>query len=234
MLAKDIVYMVLDMVKSVSDDSIITEEHVLFLCKKYRSFLIKKELDKEKETSAAVSDFEYQQICLDLEKVEAVDGLPCEKGYYLRSTKALPKLMDGVIPRIYPVDYFSSAIITFISMERMRFTGTNPFLQNILYVSVGPDLHLYINSSNPQFQYLEKLRVNAVFEDFEDASELSCDNCCHSTACGVLEAEFPIRDYLVPTMLELIEKEILGTNYRMEDKMNNAKDDLPRVNGTAK
>ena len=46
MKVKELIYIVLDLVKIVSDDSTLTEEHVLFLLKKYRSFLIKKEQEK--------------------------------------------------------------------------------------------------------------------------------------------------------------------------------------------
>ena len=44
MLVKEVVYQVLDELKSVSDDSFWTEEHIIFLIKKYRSFLIKKDI----------------------------------------------------------------------------------------------------------------------------------------------------------------------------------------------
>ena len=67
----------MDLAKLISDDSIITEEHVLFFLKRFRSLLIKKEQDKEKTTTDIASEFEYQQICLDLEKVPAIDGDPC-------------------------------------------------------------------------------------------------------------------------------------------------------------
>ena len=47
MLVKEIVYMVLDLAKAAtSDDSFWTEDHVIFLLKKYRSFLIKKEQEE--------------------------------------------------------------------------------------------------------------------------------------------------------------------------------------------
>ena len=107
MLVKELVYIVLDLCKaSGSDDSFITEEHVLFLLKKYRSFLIKKEQEKEKSTTDVASEFEYQQICLDLEKVRAIDGDPCTGGYYLRTTKPIPRILEGNIPRVYPIDYY--------------------------------------------------------------------------------------------------------------------------------
>lgn len=66
MKVKDLVYYILDNVKVISDDSIINEEHVMFLIKKYRSFLIKKEQDKEKATKDEQSEYEVQEICLNL------------------------------------------------------------------------------------------------------------------------------------------------------------------------
>lgn len=227
MLVKEIVYEILDEIKANSDDAFFTEDHVIFLIKKYRSFLIKKEQDKEKNTTDVASEFEYQQICLDLEKVEAIPGLPCEGGYYLRTTEAIPKILEGTQPRVYPSDFYGNINVVFVSRDRMRYVGTNRYLQNIIYTSIGPDLHLYMKSSNPQFLYLEgdnKLRMTAIFEDFDAASELLCDAEGNSTPCDVLDSTFPIRDYLVPPLIELVVKELIGANYRPMDEVNNAKD----------
>jgi hypothetical protein len=227
MLVKEIVYEILDEIKANSDDAFFTEDHVIFLIKKYRSFLIKKEQDKEKNTTDVASEFEYQQICLDLEKVEAIPGLHCEGGYYLRTTEAIPKILEGTQPKVYPSDFYGNINVVFVSRDRMRYVGTNRYLQNIIYTSIGPDLHLYMKSSNPQFLYLEgdnKLRMTAIFEDFDAASELLCDAEGNSTPCDVLDSTFPIRDYLVPPLIELVVKELIGANYRPMDEVNNAKD----------
>ena len=230
MLVKEIVYMVLDLAKAnTSDDSFLNEDHIIFLLKKYRSFLIKKEQEKEKATADIASEFEYQQICLDLEKVAAIDGEPCTGGYYLRTTKAIPKILEGNQPRVYPIDFYQGINICFIPRDRMRYVGTNKFLQNIIYVSLGPDLHLYLNSSNPQFMYLRRLRMSAVFEDFDEATDLLCDNDGEAQICDVLDAVFPIRDYLVPTLIELVLKEITNAEYKPVDEKNNANDDLSKV-----
>ena len=233
MLVKELIYMVLDELKGFSDDYVYTEDHVLFLCKKYRSFLIKKEQDKEKASADIASEFEYQQICLDLEKVAAIDGRPCTGGFYLRTTQKIPKILEGTKPRVYPIDYYQGVNISYIPRDRMRFVGSNPYLQNIIYVSVGPDLHLYLNSSNPQFMYLKKLRMNALFEDIDAASELLCDEDGSPKPCDVLDMEFPIREYLVPLLVDLVVKELTGSFIRREDSTNNAKDDLPEVNRRA-
>ena len=230
MLVKEIVYMILDLAKAAtSDDSYFNEDHVIFLLKKYRSFLIKKEQEKQKATTDIASEFEYQQICLDLEKVPAIDGEPCTGGYYLRTTKKIPKILEDNQPRVYPIDFYQGITISYVPRDRMRYVGTNKFLQNIIYVSLGPDLHLYLNSSNPQFLYLKKLRMSAVFEDFDEISSYLCDDDGGSTACDVLDEEFPIREYLVPTLMELVVKELTSAKYQPVDDKNNASDDMSKV-----
>lgn len=230
MLVKEIVYMVLDLAKAAtSDDSFWTEEHVIFLLKKYRSFLIKKEQEKQRATTDIASEFEYQQICLDLEKIPAIDGEPCTGGYYLRTTKKIPKILEGNQPRVYPIDFYQGINISYVPRDRMRYVGTNKFLQNIIYVSLGPDLHLYLNSTNPQFLYLKKLRMSAIFEDFDEISSYLCDDDGNSMACDVLDEEFPIREYLVPTLMELVVKELTSAKYQPVDDKNNANDDMSKV-----
>ena len=230
MKVSEICFMVLDLLKATNDDSFYVEEHVIFLLKKYRSFLIKKEQEKERGSQDVASEFEYQQICLDLEKVPAINGEPCTGGYYLRTTKKIPKILEGTQPRVYPIDYYQGINISYVSRDRMRYVGTNPYLQNIIYTSIGPDFHLYLNSSNPQFLYLRKLRVSAIFEDMDEAAGLLCDSDGESQSCDVLDMEFPIRDYLVPTLIELVVKELSGNFLRKPDEINNAKDDQPDVN----
>lgn len=227
MTVGEITYMCLDLAKAAtSDDSYLNEDHCIFLLKKYRAFLIKKEQDKEKSSTDVASEFEYQQVCLDLEKVPAIDEEPCTGGYYLRTKQAIPKILEGTLPRVYPIDYYQGVNITYIPRERMRYVGHNKFLRNIIYVSVGPDMHLYVNSENPQFLYLKQLRMSAVFEDFDEATELLCDDAGGDASCDVLDASFPIREYLVPPLIELVVKALTGTNYHPIDKQNNAMDNL--------
>lgn len=68
--------------------------------------------------------------------------------------------------------------------------------------------------------------MSAVFEDVDEASGLLCDSDGESISCDVLDMEFPIRDYLVPTLIELVVKELIGAAYRPKDSTNSASDDL--------
>ena len=224
MKVKEIVYMILDELKMASDDSFFNEDHIIFLCKKYRSLLIKKEQDKNKIIGDISSDFEIQEICLDLEEIDAFGGV-CWDAPKLRTTKPIPKILDGYKPRVHLEDYYYKDALTFVSRDKMKSVGNNPYLKNLIYASIGPDLHLYLTSSNLQFIHLKKLRISAIFEDFDLAAEYLCDR-TEGESCDILEADFPLRDYLVPPLVELVVRELSGLKYQPRDEKNNANDDL--------
>lgn len=222
---KELVYICLDELKLHSDDAVFTEDHVIFLLNKYRVFLLKQRYSDIKKQ---IPESNYQTICLDLIEVPAISGEPCEGGSYLRSKEKIPFLMKIGNPKVYPVDYYQGEI-TYVSRERMRYVGYNKYLKNIIYASLGPDNYLYFKSFNPQYLYLEKARMTGIFEDPQAASELQCSDENGNIVCDVLDRTFPIEDALIPPMIELVVKELLGAEYRPADETNDAKDNLSNV-----
>lgn len=219
MTLRELVFMVLDECKIHSDDSYFNEDHVSFLLSKYRSFLLKKELEKENKN---LSSANAQTVCLDLMEVPAIEDFDCS-GSYLRSTEKIPSIVNEFKVQLYPLDYYQGEII-FTSRERMRYTGYNKWTKNLIYASKGPDDYLYLKSENPQYLYMKKLRMTAIFEDFEEAAQLACDE-NGITVCDKLDAQFPIESAQVPVIIELVVKELLGVKYQPKDKSNNAADD---------
>ena len=215
--------MVLDELKLLSDDSQITEDHVIFLLSKYRSLILRKTYS---DIRNQVPLDNYQTICLDLIQVPAISGEPCEGGIYLRSKEKVPILMNIGAPRVYPIDYYQGEI-TYISRERMRYVGFNKYLQNIIYCSIGPDNYLYFKSSNPQYLYLEKVKFTGIFMDSKSVSELSCEG--SEEICDIMDKDFPIEDSLVQVIIELVVKELSGSIYRPDDEKNDAKDNLTNL-----
>ena len=222
---KELVYMCLDELKLYSDDALYTEEHIMFLLGKYRTFLIKQRYSDVKKQ---IPESNYQTICLDLIEVPAISGEPCEGGSYLRSKEKIPFLMKIGNPRVYPIDYYQGEI-TYVSRDRMRYVGYNKYLQNIIYASLGPDNYLYFKSFNPQFLYLEKIRMTGIFEDTLAASELQCPDENGNIVCDVLDREFPIENALIPPLIQLVVEELTKAEYKPEDKENNSDDDLSEV-----
>lgn len=217
------VYMCLDEIKLSSDDAYFTQDHIIFLLSKYRAFLIKQELEKNKE----ISSDNYQTLCLDLEEVYPIPDMPCEGGKLLRSTEEIPDVETGTLPKIFLESYFISDI-TYVSKERFRYVGNNRWLQNIIYATIGPDNYLYLKSSNPQYLYLRNAKFSGIFSDPEEVSELLCDK-DENGNCDILDSTFPLEDYLIPQCIQLTVKELIGAVYRPKDYRNNAADDLSEL-----
>jgi hypothetical protein len=84
---RELVYLVLDELKLISDDSSFTEDHVIYLLDRYRPFLLKQRYSDVKKQ---IPDSNYQSICIDLTKAPAISGEPCDGGTYLRSSIKIP------------------------------------------------------------------------------------------------------------------------------------------------
>lgn len=224
MTLRELVFMCMDEVKLHSDDSFYTEDHVVFLLNKYRSFVLKKELDKENKQLSSTNG---QTICLDLIEIRDEDN-PCG-GSMLRTEQTIPNLVNDCKVSLYPVNYFEGDHIIYTTMERMRYTTYNKWTKNLIYAAKGPDDYLYLKSSNPQYLYLEKLRMKAIFEDFESAAQYACDDAGEELNCDILDMKFPIENALVPIIVEMVVKELLGAAYRPKDSLNNSNDDLSDI-----
>lgn len=221
---KEVVYMVLDELHQYSDDSNITQDHIIFLAGRYRSFLLKQRYytDLKKE----IPESNYQTLCLDLEKVEAIEGLPCEGGYYLRTKQEIPATLPIGTTRLYTADSYYTGDISFVSRDRMKYVGYNKWMKNMIYASLEPSKRIYLTSGNQQFLYLCKAKLTGIFEDPEKASELECNNDDADSKCDIMERDFPLEDALIAPMIELVVKELSPSVTAPEDENNDADDSL--------
>lgn len=220
MKVNEIVYYCLDAIKAFSDDSYVNEDHIVFLLSKYRGSLLQQYHNIKK----LIPDSNYQTICLTL---TSTDSIPCTNGAILKSNEEVPSLMPIGNPSIYLFNGFESENIVFIPFTRLKAVGWNKWKKNFIYVAVGPDKHLYLSSSNPQAQYLETLRLKGLFEDFEKAFELECDE--DGKPCDETERDFPLEVALVPDLIARVVKDALGMAWKTSDSNNNANDDLADI-----
>lgn len=226
MKTREIIYMCLDLCKEFSDDSSFTEEHVLFLLNKYRALVLKQEYERQKKESSIENK---QSICLDLETVTSNIDNPCSD-IMLRSVQKIPTTLEFSQPQVSTINFFSNPMMVYVTPEKLKFVNYNKFLQNIIYCALAPDGHIYMKSSNPQFQNLERIRLSAVFEDFEEVSSLSCDNDGNDTSdCSIMDKEFPMESYLVPALINDVVKQLLGSRYIPRDSSNDANDTLSDI-----
>lgn len=221
---RELVNMVLDELKLVSDDSIFQPEHVLFLLDKFRSFILKQRYSDIKKE---IPESNFQTICVDLEQIPAYKDDDCGGNGYLKSTKKIPDMMTIGGQKIGTSDYFQGNL-TYVNRERFKYVGENKYLRNTIYGTIGPDSYLYMKSNNPQAYHLCKVTLTGIFEDSAKASELSCEK-EEDGPCDVLDKNYPLEEALVPQVLELIVKELGGQKYQAEDKQNDASDNLSDI-----
>lgn len=208
-----------DQLKLSSDDTFFTNDHILYLLKRYRGLYLSQ---KYKDVRKEIPESNYQTICLDLIQVPAISGEPCEGGTFLRTRNKIPSLLTIGTTKVYPMDYYIGDI-TMVSRERMKYVGHNRWLQNIIYCSIAPGGYIYFKSSNPQYLHLENVKMTGIFEDIDEVEKLSCDK---ESSCNILDRKFPIEEALIPQLIDTVVKFMTSGLYKPEDDDNNAKDDL--------
>lgn len=171
MKVNEIVYYCLDAIKAFSDDSYVNEDHILFLLGKYRGALLQQYHNIKK----AIPESNYQTICLNMKTAKTI---PCIGGPRLVSVEALPSLMPIGKPSVLLFNGMESEIIEFVPFQRLKTVGYNRWKKNFIYAALGNDNRLYLVFSNPQAQYIEKLQLKGIFEDYEKALQMSCDESC--------------------------------------------------------
>lgn len=230
----ELVFMVTDLVKTMSDDSTINENHVMYLLDIYRAFLLKQRY--EKDPKRLIPESNYQSMTVNLEQYqyqhdidissnntcimnEGVEECGCttNRETILVSSEEIPDIMALGIPRVYlsmgPFNYSFCRV----PMSRFEVVGENKWLSNFIYWTIGPDNKLYMkSSSNKCLLNIEQIHLSALFESYRSSDT-------------DLEDEFPIEEALIPNLLELVVKDVLGASLRPKDRDNNASDDLANI-----
>lgn len=220
MKIKELVYMVLDEIKGLSDDFTYTEDHVIFLLNKYRTYLLKQ---KYKDDKGSMNSSNFQTMSLALNNsLKNMDYLLDRQ--YKKSTERVPNLLAEKGVRVYPYTQFlDDADIAFITEDRMRYVGYNKYLKNAVYATIH-DNYLYVTSRILDQLELEDVYLSAVFEDaIETIKAIKGDS------IDLLEEDFPIEESLTSLLIQSVVKELLGAAYRPKDSQNNANDDLADI-----
>ena len=220
MTYRELVYMVLDVLKIHSDDAKFTEDHVIFLLTKYRAYALKQTYAKAGKNIAHEN---YQTLLMTLSET-VLPNNTCGLGEYLISNEKIPSIIEVGNPKVYPVNYFNGEI-SFVPKERMKYVGHNRFLPNIIYCSINTNDHMYFKSANPQFSMLEQAELYAVFEDPEDVYKTEDDY------NGILDKDFPLEYALIPSVAELVIKDLTNGLYKPSDNSNDAQDALSDLAG---
>lgn len=148
MTYRELVYMCLDEIKLASDDSYITEDHILFLISKYRAFLLRQKYDK---TILPVAESNYQKIKVSTDSV-------------------IPDVMGIAKPRVYVGEGATKVSYTFVAPHRFEFVSNNRILKPISYCTINDENKLEFKATPDAST---TINLYAVFEDCVKASEFN-------------------------------------------------------------
>ena len=216
---RELVYMITDITKQISDDSNFNEDHIKFLCGKYRNYILNQQYLTNKKT---IAESDYQIVTIPLKLIQT-DICPNEE--VLRSVDKIPFTMTIGQKQIYPTDlvHYRSKIV-FVDSNRFAYVG-NKFSNNIIYAMIGPDNYLYLKSMNDNFRYLESVTIKALFENIEEASLLDAATC----GCDVMDVRFPLEDAWVNTLINLVVNDLIRGIAQLRDNQNDATDDSDQL-----
>lgn len=220
---RELVYMIVDITKQISDDSQFNEDHIIFLCSKYRNYILNQQYLTGKKT---INETNYQTICIDVEP-QITDICPSEE--VLVSTEKIPFTMTIGSKTVYPAgDYHTRNKLSYTDIFRFPYVG-NKYTKNLIYTTVGPDNHLYIKSKNKDFIYMQKVSFKALFEDIAYASilEEKCRTGC--LECDVMDTRFPLEDAWVNSLINLVVNDLIRGINVLRDNQNDATDDSDQL-----
>lgn len=217
MTYRELVYMALDALKIHSDDSKFTEDHVIFLLNKYRAYAL---YQKYSKTLEGVNYKNYQTI--EVKVQGATDNRP-GNGYYSKSEKEIPEILKISLPKVQSKVLINEDIV-FTNENRLRYTGYNRFLSNIIYTCICNDKYLWVKHYNRDSTFTS-YQLFAVFANPNEAYDFNDDT------TEVLDREFPLEESLAPSVLELVLKDLTNGIYKPSDNTNNAQDALSDLAG---
>lgn len=235
MTYRELVYMALDSLKIHSDDSKFTEDHVIFLLNKYRAYALQQKYSK---TLEGVNNRNYQNINIELKTDIKAFLQDISGGKILKSNKEIPSIINISLPEVQiettvvegeeenAVTYEGNESIVFTTEDRIRYTGFNRFLKKVIYCCIDKNnIFILKCADNERIKNIKKVYLSAIFSD-----PISVFN-FNASDLDILDEEFPLEDVLVPTVLELVLKDLTNGIYKPSDDTNNAQDALSDLAG---
>lgn len=211
MTLREIVYMIMDELKLMSDDSYFNEDHVRFLVNKHRTNILKQLYSKD---NSVISESNYQTIEVNLDNKEKEtddDFFFSNKKSYLFGIGTIPTLMNISKTKVTAENSRFSYNISLISKDRMKFVGYNKWLKNIIYCIIE-DNQLYIYTLQDNLKEGIVFKVKGIFENPEAVEDL-------------FDEEYPLEPSLVPALIQSVVAELAPKTIQPEDSENNASDD---------
>ena len=213
------IYTVREKLHFLSDDQLFTNRYIAHLINTNRSYLLQQ---KYSDYRKVIPESMLQTIEFEVERAERVLGIPGD--YILVSKKDIPlfanleRIVNSVI--ISGRDFMESRL-NFVNYDRFLWVGEDRWLSNMVYASIR-DKKLYLKSGNFAEKGIEVLNLTTVFEDPEEAYNMSIT---YDPTVSFYDVEYPLSGNLMNTIVNMIRDDFLKGKDLKEDERNNASPD---------
>ena len=141
---REIVYAILDEAKVISDDTLLENEHLIYIANKYRALLFNQ---KYKGKKIEIPFAWYQRLNVNF-------TYPSIGSNIYKSTKQIPKILDTT--NLWQYTFISTKGINtpnlnFINPQRFKICGYNKWTGNELYGTIDLDNYMYLKSKNDKY-----------------------------------------------------------------------------------
>ena len=218
MTYRQIVFMILDLLRQTSKDSNFEIDHIIKEVNDVRNLLLKQRYsDIRKE----ISDVNFQEITIYLTDVSSLN----KKYIMLKSNKIVPDILNIAST---PTKSLDSINFSFISNYRFVYTGYNEWLSSIIYGTVLSDKYFYIKSMNPQVKHMTSIRIMSIFENPIDVYYYN-DPDLIANGIDVLDMIFPLEGAYIPELQDIVLKRLVPSLGFPKDTINNNNEDISNI-----
>ena len=218
MTYRQIVFMILDLLRQTSKDSNFEIDHIIKEVNDVRNLLLKQRYsDIRKE----ISDVNFQEITIYLTDISSLN----KKYIMLKSSKVVPDILNIAST---PTKSLDSINFSFISNYRFVYTGYNEWLSSIIYGTVLSDKYFYIKSMNPQVKHMTSIRIMSIFENPIDVYYYN-DPDLIANGMDVLDMIFPLEGAYIPELQDIVLKRLAPSLGFPKDTINNNNEDNSNI-----
>lgn len=218
MTYRQIVFMILDLLRQTSKDSNFEIDHIIKEVNDVRNLLLKQRYsDIRKE----ISDVNFQEITIYLTDISSLN----KKYIMLKSSKVVPDILNIAST---PTKSLDSINFSFISNYRFVYTGYNEWLSSIIYGTVLSDKYFYIKSMNPQVKHMTSIRIMSIFENPIDVYYYN-DPDLIANGMDVLDMIFPLEGAYIPELQDIVLKRLAPSLGFPKDTINNNNEDISNI-----
>ena len=222
MTKRELIYNVYEKLNIISDDTKVSEELVSSLIDLKRAMLLKQQYAKNGWHMPIEIK---QELCMDLELVNKVDGYSCG-GKILATSMSLPKSIK-IKGKEGPLNVRKSDStqieLSIVAIERVPYLFENKFTQHLTYCAVDFSGKLYLISKDTKHKFLKSIKVTDVYENPDIANELMCN--AKDLTTDVWDIDYPIESSMADVVVDLIVRDLTRSFGIPIDQNNNASED---------